>query len=135
MPKFLKAETDLYYIMKVDDCSKNEDLVEYLKQIVTFRGNMDMMGNSIEVILNKILSKIDIVLELTLGRKIDDLIQKLRRFNENWKITKHGITLMGETISEMTFFKDDGIYIFDKKEIDEIKHEFNHHPRCTCKNP
>jgi len=142
MPKYIpKPETNMYYIIKEENRNLSEELEEYLKQVVILRGNMDMMGNSIEILLNGTLDKIGIRPELTFGRKteqlkenklilikyittFDDLVQNLRRFNENWIITKHGITVMGTT-KDITLFKDDGLYIFDKNEIKEINQEFN----------
>ena len=119
----------------------------YLARMEVFRGRMDELANSIELMLVFILKVIGIKLgrKEMLGSKISKfersqetleskysgdfggLVDKLRKFNENWVITKHGITVGGQGVSgpeDLTFHKDNKCHTFDPKRQEEIVQEF-----------
>jgi hypothetical protein len=115
---------------------------KYILRSNIFRGSVDGMANSIELILGFILEEFNVKLPTTLmlGQKIkkltqhknditpayspdfDKLICKLSEFNNIWIITKHG-TLVGG-LEELTFCKDGRISIFDSNKQMEIRNEF-----------
>lgn len=109
---------------------------------ITFSGKMNGMGSSIDLLISFILEKLGCDLrKKPLGNKINQfakcrpriytkysgefnhLIDKMKRFNENWNITKHGI--IGGGTQNLTFYKDGIIYEFDQKKIIEIDWEFS----------
>jgi len=95
------------------------------------------MANSIELLLDVILERVGVNVKpkATLGAKInlfqkaailkeakgawnvEEIVIKLKDFNETWNITKHGMIVGGT--SELTFYKDKRKYVFDleKREI------------------
>jgi len=114
----------------------------YSARMETFRGWMDDSANSIELMLNIILEGIKIKLgkKETLRSKIGKfeksqetleskytgdfgkLVERLNKFNENWVITKHGMTSGGQ--KDLTIYKDGKFHIFDRRKQDEIEREF-----------
>ena len=113
---------------------------EYLNSISMFIGNMTQMANSIELMLNVIFEKIGISHPRMLGPKINEfeeckstlsenyigdfdiLVDKLKIFNKNWNITKHGMVVGGT--KNFTIHKDDAFYTFEQSKVDEINNEF-----------
>ncbi|MBA7617956.1 hypothetical protein ES703_25274 [subsurface metagenome] len=106
-----------------------------------FQGNMNLMANSIDLLLGFTLENIGIKPPRMLGNKINkfnesknkvslkytgdtsNLIDKLRRFNNHWNITKHGMIAGG--YDKLTFRKDGKFHTFNKAKQDEIKLEFS----------
>jgi len=50
------------------------------------------------------------------------LVEKLKTFNKNWNITKHGMVVGGT--KNFTMHKDDAFHIFEQSKVDEINNEF-----------
>jgi hypothetical protein len=113
---------------------------DYFKEVALFQGMMNQCANSIEIVLDGILEKVGSC-PILLGRKIneleksksslerlsvsfDELLTKLRRFNFNWTISKHGMAVAGEKIRDVTLRKDGVQYVFDRKKVEEIRQEF-----------
>lgn len=112
----------------------------YLKDMFIFQGKMNGLANSIELMLEVIFEKIGIAPLKMLGSKIskfegckpslasrytgdfDVLVEKLKKFNENWKITKHGMIVSGQ--QNLTIHKDGRLYIFEQRKQAEIEQEF-----------
>jgi len=112
----------------------------YLKDIFIFQGKMNGLANSIELMLEVIFEKIGIAPIKMLGSKIskfekckstlsskytgnfDELVSKLKKFNEDWKITKHGMIVGGQ--QDLTIHKNNKYHKFDKKKQIEIGQEF-----------
>jgi len=112
----------------------------YLKDMFIFQGKMNAMANSIELILEVIFEKIGIAPIKMLGSKIskfekckptlvgkytgnfDGLVSKLEKFNEDWKIMKHGMIVGGQ--QDLTIHKNNKFHKFDKKKQVEIEQEF-----------
>ena len=106
-----------------------------------FQGTMNMMANSIDLLLGFTFENVGIRPPRMLGSKINKfiesnnevsikysgdtshLIDKLRRFNNHWNIIKHGMIVGG--LENLTFRKDDKFHTFDKAKQDEIKSEFS----------
>jgi hypothetical protein len=120
-----------------------EELDNYIQICSIFSGNMNNMGNSIDIAISQILEELgcDLRKSKMLGGKIgsfakrktdlspkysgnfDDLVEKLENFNKNWINIKHG-TIVGNLNSFPTFHKDGIIYGFDPIKIKEINSEF-----------
>jgi hypothetical protein len=106
-----------------------------------FKGKMNDLANSIEIVLELIFEKIGVKSPKMLGQKIkkfedskstisirysgdfNDLVDKLRKFNDNWVIAKHGMTVGGG--EELTIHKDGVSYVFDEKKRLEIDQDFS----------
>jgi len=129
-------------LIKLGRCDLSvEKFEKYLMQVANFQGKMNQLASSIEIILNDILEKIGIRPPRTFGGKIDvfgrnksklnkytgnfdELLGKLKGFNENWNITKHGMAVGGPDIKDITVFKNGFFYVFDDKKREEIDQEF-----------
>lgn len=119
----------------------NNDFNKYMVNCQNFSGKMNVMANSIDLIISFILE--DLGYELgrkTLGAKINLfekkesqllssysgdlnlLIAKLNRFNKNWNVTKHGMVVGGSRY--ITFSKDGTLFEFNPNTIIEIDEEF-----------
>lgn len=117
------------------------DLDKSISRCQVFSGKMNMMGNSIDLVISPIVEKIGYnLMGKPLGPKIgafkknrtrlipnysgdfDLLTAKLDRFNVSWNATKHG-TMVGSA-KHLTFLKNGTIIVFDPKKIAEIKEEF-----------
>ena len=127
--------------MMLEDMDKQE-FDTYLTRMEMFRGRMDDLANSIELMLTIILegTRIKLGKKEMLGSKIGkfeksqetlnskhtgdfgELMEKLNEFNENWVITKHGMTSGGQ--KDLTIYKDGKFHIFDQRKQDEIVREF-----------
>ena len=112
----------------------------YMARMYHFQGQMNAMANSIDLMLNVILEEEGVKLPKMLGGKIsefgkrkavladkytgdfDELIKKLRKFNENWVIAKHGMIVGG--LEDLTIRKDDKLHTFVPKRQEEIGQEF-----------
>ena len=117
-----------------------QEFNEYLSSISMFIGGMTQKANSIELMLKVIFEKNGIHNSRMLGSKInkfeeckstlsdnytgdfDILVDKLKIFNKNWNITKHGIVVGGT--QNFTIHKNDAFHIFDQSKVDEINNEF-----------
>jgi hypothetical protein len=106
-----------------------------------FKGKMNDLANSIEIVLELIFEKIGAKSQKMIGPKIrtfeaykstisirysgdfNELVDELRKFNENWVITKHGMTVGGR--NELTIHKDGICYVFDEKKRLEIDQDFS----------
>jgi hypothetical protein len=140
----MRNGTILYYpsyILQVEEIMENE-FEKYILRSNIFRGSVDLMANSIELILGSILGelKVELKTRIMLGTKIKKLAQcknvitqinapdfdkltgKLIEFNNIWIITKHGMVVGGS--EELTFYKDGKISIFDSNKQMEIRNEF-----------
>jgi hypothetical protein len=115
----------------------------YLICSMVFPGKINVMANSIELLLDVILEKAGVSANprATLGAKInafqkaailkeskgdwnvEEIVIKLKDFNKSWNITKHGMIVCGT--SDLTFYKDKGKYVFDKNKLDVIDREFS----------
>ena len=133
----------VHFIMKTSNQASPLD--KYFEKVERFRGRMDTLANSIEILLNNILKRLGITPPNMFGRKIcivktnkrvhstlhrctpnfDELVYRLERFNENWNISKHGmISADSEEPKVIKFVKDNFEYVFDEKKIEEIEQEF-----------
>lgn len=130
--------------MGVPIIKKNDQpssLNHYFQKVKNFHGDMNLYANSIEIILDGILEKIGIKPPKLFGRKIDkfernklnlnkytanfdELLEKLKRFNEDWNISKHGMCSAKENIKDITLYKDGVFHVFDEKKIEQINQEF-----------
>ena len=113
----------------------------YISNITFFKGEMNDLANSIEIVLDLIFKNMGYKNPKMLGEKIrqfknyrstitirhsgdfDELVDKLSKFNKNWIITKHGITVNG--MKEPTICKDGIFYVFDEKKRREISQDFS----------
>lgn len=112
----------------------------YTRDSTTYMGKMNIMANSIDLVIGVIFEKTQKRPIKMLGSKIiefekskqilehlysgdfDEFVRKLERFNKNWVVTKHGM-LVGGT-QNMTIYKDERMYIFDQRKQKEIDDEF-----------
>ncbi len=121
--------------------SQNFD--KYMQDSFKFQGLMNGMANSIELMLEVILERNKAKCKdgITLGTKIgllekqkdfikprfsgdfDLLIGKIRTFNKNWTITKHGMVVAG--LTELTFHKNNQFHSFSDETQSKIKNEFS----------
>ncbi|MBA7662383.1 hypothetical protein ES703_70412 [subsurface metagenome] len=119
-----------------------QEIDEYLKIADKFQGTMKRMANSIELMLDVILkrNRINTKPKEPLGSKIikfqdskailvgkyagdfDKLVDKLMRFNTNWIIAKHGMTVLGQ--QDLTYSSGGRNHKFDPKRREEIYQEF-----------
>jgi len=117
-------------------------LDKYIKKVERFRGRIDTLANSVEILLDDILKRLGITLPKMFGGKIskvkrnkltlhrftpnfDELVDKVEKFNENWIISKHGKISADTAESKVIkLVKDDFEYVFDEKKIKEIGQEF-----------
>jgi len=129
--------------------NKASSLDTYLEKVERFRGRMDTLANSIEILLDDVLKRLGIALpeRSMFGRKIcklktskrarmtlnnsisdfDDLTLRLERFNENWIISKHG--MMSADSAEpkvIKLVKNNSEHVFDEKKIEEIERDFTY---------
>ena len=106
-----------------------------------FQGKMNIMANSIDLLLGFTLEHIGVKPPRMLGSKIgkfiesnnkaslkysgdmSNLMDKLKRFNNHWNITKHGMITGG--YESLTFHKNGKYHTFDKTKQNEIKLEFS----------
>jgi len=113
-----------------------------MNNAMIFQGKMNLMANSIDLLLGFILENIKLKPPKMLGTKISEfkgnmailslrysgdfseLVQDLRKFNEHWITTKHGMVVGGQEINDLTFHKDGKFHIFNKKTQNEIDSEF-----------
>lgn len=119
---------------------------KYLNDAMIFQGQMTVMANSIELLMDCMLNRVtdDQVQKskkpATFGAKVnrfqkakalitdkndepfDKLVKKLRALNRNWNITKHGMIVGGK--QDLTFFKDSEFHTFTQPEMAEIKSDF-----------
>ena len=117
----------------------------YISNITFFKGEMNDLANSIEIVLDLIFEKKKCKNlknnkkdPIMLGGKItkfencesirdsenfDELVQKIKKFNDNWVITKHGMTVDG--MKKPTICKDGVFYVFDEKKRLEISQDFS----------
>ena len=138
-------------IMKVGN--KPSTLDNYPHYAACFMGYMNMCANSIELVLDSIVRKTGEKPQGTLGSKInriqelkkekkkgyeaiqEELIKRLKDFNRNWNICKHGLPVTGpEVVSppiecpivfdEIKLHKNNIPHPFDKKKIDRIYGDF-----------
>jgi hypothetical protein len=118
-----------------------EEANRYISSSCIFQGEMNMMANSIDLLLGFIFELKKIESTAMLGPKIEvfkkngnvwsqkytgdlkKLVQKLKAFNKNWIITKHGTIVLGKP--NLTFRKDDKFFEFSQSHQEEIKHEFS----------
>lgn len=120
----------------------------YISNITFFKGEMNDLANSIEIVLDLIFEKnkcknfkklrndpemlgakiakfeyCKSTISIKYSGDFDELVDKLRKFNNNWKITKHGITVGG--LKEPTIYKDGNFYVFDEKKRLEVSLNFS----------
>ena len=113
----------------------------HISNMTFFKGEMNDLANSIEIVLNLIFKNMGYKNPKMLGAKIrqfkdykstisirysgdfDELVDKLNKFNQNWIITKHGMTVGG--MKEPTICKDGIFYVFDEKKRLEISQDFS----------
>ena len=118
-----------------------EDFERELDRTNQYIGRMNVLANSIDLMLDVILEKLNIPPPKMLGRKIntfekceqllerdyneniDNLVSKLNKFNETWIITKHGMVIGGSEY--ITIYKDGYNHIFDPKKQSQIDQEFS----------
>jgi len=102
---------------------------------------MNSLANSIELMIEVIFENSGIHSQQMLGAKIKKfeenksiltgnytgnfgkLVEKLRRFNNNWNVTKHGMIVLGSPV--MTIRKNGKFFLFDQKIQDVIDQEFS----------
>lgn len=130
----------VHFIMKTSNQASPLD--KYIKKVERFRGRIDTLANSTEILLDDILKRLGITPPKMFGGKIskvkrnkltlhrftpnfDELVDKLEKFNENWIISKHGTISADSAESKVIkLVKDDFEYVFDEKKIKEIGQEF-----------
>lgn len=121
----------------MDEMNFNENIIG----CQVFSGRMNMMANSIDLLISAILEKLghnlnrkplgpkiglfrksEPILSSKYSGEFDLLIDRLDRFNANWNATKHGMMVGGTSF--VTFQKNGLSFIFDPKKIAEIDREF-----------
>lgn len=117
-----------------------ENFDEKLKMMWCFKGKMNDLGNSIDLLLSDILDRLNIKPGKMLGEKInklkpqkpllqnlgvpniDELFDKLDKFNQYWIIAKHGTSAWNG--QSFNIHKDGKDHIFDNKKQKEIDRGF-----------
>lgn len=118
----------------------SKEFENYTNQYKNFSGNLNMMANSIELLLDGIFENLKINIPQLLGNKIkrlvknkvlidydlgnlNNLIRNLNEFNEVWVIFKHG-TLVGG-VKELTIHKNNNFFIFNNVKLSKICDKFS----------
>ena len=118
-----------------------ENFDEKLKMMWCFKGKMNDLGNNIDLLLTDILDRLNIKAGKLLGKKIeklknkkpllqklgmvpniDELFDKLDKFNKNWIIAKHGTSAWNG--QSFNIHKDGIDHIFDNEKQKEIDRDF-----------
>ena len=114
----------------------------YLKRMSDFQGKMNMMANSIELLLNVIVERLKLEPKLSIREKLkllrcnlsklpelnelnyQKLFSDIIAFNKIWNISKHGMVVGGSEI--LTLNKNNTFHQFTNERINEINNNFSY---------